>query len=32
MWDGGSTTVPLMVPSARSLPLRKITTPDEKLI
>jgi putative proteasome-type protease len=31
-WDGGKTDVPLMVASARSLPLKKITTPDEKLI
>jgi putative proteasome-type protease len=32
MWDGGQTTVPLLVGSARSAPLRKITTPQEKLI
>jgi putative proteasome-type protease len=32
MWNGGQTNVPLLVPSARSLPLKKITTPDEKLI
>jgi putative proteasome-type protease len=32
MWDGGQTNVPLMVPSNRSLPLKKITTPQEKLI
>ena len=32
MWDGGQTTVPLLVGSARSLPLKKITTPQEKLI
>ena len=31
-WDGGQTNVPLLVGSARSLPLRKITTPQEKLI
>ena len=31
-WDGAQTTVPLMVPSERSLPLKKITTPDERLI
>jgi len=31
-WDGGKTEVPLLVPSARSLPLKKITTPEEKLI
>jgi putative proteasome-type protease len=32
MWNGGQTSVPLLVPSTRSLPLKKITTPDEKLI
>ena len=32
MWDGGQTNVPLLVGSVRSLPLRKITTPQEKLI
>ena len=32
VWDGGATTIPLVVPSARTKPLRKITTPDEKLI
>jgi putative proteasome-type protease len=32
MWNGGQTAVPLLVPSARSAPLKKITTPDEKLI
>ena len=32
MWDGGQTTVPLLVGSTRSAPLRKITTPQEKLI
>jgi len=31
-WDGGKTDVPLMVASARSLPLKKISTPDERLI
>ncbi len=31
-WNGGVTDVPLMVASARSLPLKKITTPDERLI
>jgi putative proteasome-type protease len=31
-WDGAQTAVPLMVPTARSLPLKKITTPDERLI
>lgn len=32
MWHGESTNVPLLVESARSLPLRKIRTPEEKLI
>jgi putative proteasome-type protease len=32
MWNGGATEVPLLVPSQRSKPLKKITTPDEKLI
>ena len=32
VWDGGATTIPLVVASARAKPLRKITTPDEKLI
>lgn len=32
MWNGEQTTVPLLTPSTRSLPLKKITTPDEKLI
>jgi len=32
MWSGGYTNVPLLVGSARSLPLRKITTAQEKLI
>jgi putative proteasome-type protease len=32
MWNGGATEVPLLVPSQRSLPLKKITSPDEKLI
>ena len=31
-WDDAQTTVPLMVPTTRSQPLRKISTPDEKLI
>jgi putative proteasome-type protease len=31
-WDDGKTEVPLMKASARSLPLKKITTPDERLI
>ena len=32
MWDGGHTPVPLRHPSARSLPLKKISTPNDKLI
>lgn len=32
MWDGGQTTVPLLVDSPRSPPIKKITTPSEKLI
>lgn len=32
MWNGEQTTVPLMLPSSRSKPLKKITTPQEKLI
>jgi len=31
-WDGGQTDVPLMVSPLRSKPLRKIGTPQEKLI
>jgi putative proteasome-type protease len=31
-WDGGATEVPLMVTSARNKPLKKITSPSEKLI
>jgi len=31
-WDDGKTEVPLMVASARSLPLKKIRTPDDRLI
>jgi len=31
-WDGHETEVPLIVDSARSLPLKKIRTPDERLI
>jgi putative proteasome-type protease len=31
-WDDGKTEVPLMQTSERSLPLKKITTPDERLI
>ena len=32
MWNGETTAVPLMQQSTRSLPLKKITTPEEKLI
>ena len=32
MWNGEKTSVPLMLQAARSRPLKKITTPDEKLI
>ena len=32
MWNGEHTTVPLMQPSGRSLPLKKISSPHEKLI
>lgn len=32
MWNGGKTDVPLVVPAARSLPLKKITNQNEKLI
>ena len=31
-WDDGKTDVPLIQPAGRSLPLRKISTPAEKLI
>ncbi|MGA0569469.1 peptidase [Variovorax sp. VNK109] len=31
-WNGGQTEVPLLVPSIRAKPLRKISTPDERLI
>lgn len=31
-WDGSQTDVPLMVSAGRSKPLKKITTPEEKLI
>ena len=31
-WDGHPTEVPLIVASERSLPLKKISTPDERLI
>jgi putative proteasome-type protease len=32
MWNGEQTQVPLMQVSGRSLPLRKISNPQEKLI
>ncbi len=32
MWNGEATEVPLLVQSGRSLPLKKISTPQEKLI
>ena len=32
LWNGGQTDVPLLVNAARSLPLKKISTPQEKLI
>ena len=32
MWHGGATDIPLMVPAQRNALLKKITTPDEKLI
>jgi putative proteasome-type protease len=32
MWTGGATDIPLMVSSGRSVPLRKIASPEEKLI
>ena len=31
-WDDGKTDVPLIQPAGRSLPLKKIRTPNEKLI
>lgn len=31
-WDGSPTQVPLLEPARRSLPLKKITTPEEKLV
>ena len=31
-WNGGATEVPIMVGTARSKPLKKITTPQDKLI
>ena len=32
MWNGGKTDIPLRVPAARSLPLKEITSQNEKLI
>jgi putative proteasome-type protease len=32
MWHGGATDIPLMVPAQRNALLKKITTPEEKLI
>ena len=32
MWTGGETQIPLLVPLSRNQPLKKITTPEEKLI
>ena len=32
MWNGGKTTVPLVVAASRSKPLKKITSEKEKLI
>jgi putative proteasome-type protease len=32
MWNGGPTEVPLRLHSQRNLPLKKISTPEEKLI
>ncbi len=32
MWNGGATDIPLMVPAQRNTLLKKITTPEEKLI
>ena len=32
VWDGSESAHPLMMPAARHSPLRKISTPDEKLI
>ena len=32
MWNGGATPVPLLTPLTRNQPLRKITSPEEKLI
>ena len=32
VWDGGATSIPLMLSSGRSAPLKKIASPEEKLI
>jgi putative proteasome-type protease len=32
MWNGGATDIPLMVSAQRNALLKKITTPEEKLI
>jgi putative proteasome-type protease len=32
MWNGGATEVPLLTPLTRNQPLRKISSPEEKLI
>ena len=32
MWNGGNTQVPLLTPLTRNQPLRKISSPEEKLI
>ena len=32
MWSGGATKVPLLTPLSRNQPLKKITSPEEKLI
>jgi putative proteasome-type protease len=32
MWNGEQTTVPLMTQAGRSQPLKKISTPEERLI
>jgi putative proteasome-type protease len=31
-WNGGHTDTPLKAPTQRSIPLKKISTPQEKLI
>ena len=31
-WDGGDATHPLRAPSGRFEPMKKITTPDEKIV